>query len=185
MMQLLEWAPLVAFFAAYKLFDIYWATGALMVACTLLMLVHRARTGKFKTMHVVTVILALLLGGATILLHDKRFIQWKLTVLFGLTSLTFLGSTFIGEQPLARRMLESAFPEPLEVSAKAWRTLNYLWAGFFALVAAVNLYVAWNFSENFWVNFKFYGVPGTMMLFMLPQAFWLSNKIKPAAADPS
>ena len=184
-MQLLEWSPLIAFFATYRLFDIYWATGALMIACTALMLVHRAVTGKFKTMHVITVVLVLLLGSATILLHDKRFIQWKLTVLFGLTALAFLGSTFIGKRPLARSMLESAFPEPLDVSPRAWQTLNYLWAVFFALVAVANLYVAWNFSENFWVNFKVWGVSGMMVVFMLPQAFWLSNKIKPAATEPS
>jgi intracellular septation protein A len=58
-------------------------------------------------MHVITAVVVLVLGTATLLLHDKRFIQWKPTVLLGLTALAFLGSSVVGRQPLARRMLEA------------------------------------------------------------------------------
>lgn len=182
MMLLLELSPLAVFLATFYLLDIYWATGALMVACTLLMLVYRARTGKFKTMHVITVVVALILGTATLVFHDKRFIQWKPTVLMGLSAMAFLGSAFVGKQPLARRMLESVFDEPLAVSARAWQTLNLLWVGFFGLMAVANIYVARNLSEAVWVHFKTYGLMVAMVVFMFPQAFWLSSKIKPAAA---
>src|ERR1700749_1825572 len=101
MMQLLELSPLVVFFLAFKLLDIYWVTGALMLACILVMIVHRWRTGSFKTMHVITVAVLVVLGTATLLLHDKRFIQWKPTVLLALTAVAFLGSSAIGKQPLA------------------------------------------------------------------------------------
>jgi intracellular septation protein len=80
MTQLLEWAPLIVFFVAFKLLGLYWATGALMVICVIVMLVHRVRTGRFKPMHVITAGVALALGSATLLLHDKRFIEWKPTV---------------------------------------------------------------------------------------------------------
>ena len=109
MTQLLEWSPLIIFFVAFKLLGIYWATGALMITCVLLMVIHRLRTGSFKTMHVVTAAVVLVLGTATLLLHDKRFIQWKPTVLLGCASVAFLGSAVIGKQPLARRMLEGVF----------------------------------------------------------------------------
>jgi intracellular septation protein len=183
MAQLLEWSPLIVFFVAFKTLDIYWATAALMVGCVLVMLVHRARTGKFKTMHVVTAGVALALGSATLWLHDKRFIQWKPTVLLGVTAAVFLGSMLIGRQPLVRRLLESAFEEPLEVSARAWRTLNVLWAVWFAILAFANIYIARNFAENVWVNFKVFGITGATILFVIPQALWLSGKIKPAAAE--
>ncbi|MGH8335252.1 MAG: inner membrane-spanning protein YciB, partial [Gammaproteobacteria bacterium] len=101
MNQLLEWLPLIAFFVVYKLLGIYWATAVLMFFCVLQLLVHRLRTGKFKVMHIVIVTLALILGSATLALHDPRFIQWKPTALLALAAAAFLGSMFLGSQPLA------------------------------------------------------------------------------------
>jgi intracellular septation protein len=179
MSQLLEWSPLIVFFVTFEVRDIYWATGALMVACVLQLALHRLRAGSFKTMHVVTTCVVLVLGAATLLLHDQRFIQWKLTVLLGLTSVVFLGSMVIGKQPLVRRLLEAAFPEPLTVSARAWLTINFLWAAWFAAFAVLNLYVAKNFAVDLWVKFKVFGFPAATMLFMLPQVFWLAGKASP------
>jgi intracellular septation protein len=180
MAQLLEWSPLLVFFVAFKTLDLYWATGALMIACVVLMVVHRLRTGKFKTMHVVTACVVLALGTATLLLHDKRFIQWKPTVLLGLTSLAFLGSMLVGKQPLARRMLESVFEEPLQVSPRSWTAINALWAVWFAALALANIYIARNFAEGVWVNFKVFGISAATLVFVIPQALWLSGKIKQA-----
>jgi intracellular septation protein len=183
MLQLLEWSPLIIFYATYKLSDIYWATGALMISCTALMLIHRVRTGQFKPMHVITAVVALLLGTATLLLHDKRFIEWKPTVLLGISAAAFLGSMVFGSQPLARRLLESVFEEPLAVSERTWSRINLLWVAFLAALAMVNIYIAWNFSESIWVNFKFYGLPGAFFVFMFPQALWLGTKLKSAAVE--
>ena len=181
MTQLLEWSPLIVFFVTFEVKDIYWATAALMVACVLQLVIHRLRAGGFKTMHVVTTCVVLVLGTATLLLHDQRFIQWKLTVLLALTSAVFIGSMVIGKQPLVRRLLEAAFPEPLAVSARAWLTINLLWAAWFAAFAILNLYVAKNFAVGLWVKFKVFGFPAATMLFMLPQVFWLAGKASPQA----
>ena len=108
MNQLLEWSPLIVFFVIFKLYGIYWATASLMVTSIALMSAHKLRTGSYKTMHLVTAGVVLVLGTATLLLHDKRFIQWKPTVLLGLAAIAFLGSLFVGRKPLARRMLEGA-----------------------------------------------------------------------------
>ncbi len=180
MNQLLEWSPLIAFFVAFKLLGIYWATAALMIACILLLAVHRLRTGKYKTLHVVTTAVVLILGTATLLLHDKRFIQWKPTVLLALTSAAFLGSSVIGKQPLARRMLEGVFPEPLSVPARTWQAINGIWVAWFALLAVLNIYIARNFPENVWVNFKVFGITIAMMLFMVPQVLWLNGRTRTA-----
>ena len=177
MTQLLEWSPLIVFFVTFEVRDIYWATAALMIACVLQLLIHRIRAGSFKTMHVITTCVVLVLGTATLLLHDQRFIQWKLTVLLGLTSAVFLGSLFIGKQPLVRRMLEAAFSEPLAVSARSWQIINLLWAAWFAAFAILNLYVAKNFALSLWVKFKVFGFPAATMVFMLPQVFWLAGKV--------
>jgi intracellular septation protein len=180
MNQLLEWLPLLVFFLGFKFLGIYWATAALMVACVLQLVIHRLRSGRFKTMHIITVSVVLVLGSATLLLHDRRFIQWKPTVLMALASLAFLGSMFVGKQPLARRMLEAVFNEPLQISAGAWLLINSLWVAWFALLAVANIYVAWNFAESVWVNFKVFGITVAMLLFMVPQVFWLSSKTKTA-----
>src|ERR1700730_10056230 len=113
MNQLLEWSPLVIFFVVFKLYGIYWATASLMVTCVGLMIVHRLRTGRFKAMPVATSCVVLVLVAPTLLLHDKRFIQWKPTVLLGAAALAFLGSTVIGRRPLARGLLEGGFSETL------------------------------------------------------------------------
>lgn len=182
MNQLLEWSPLIVFFAVFQLLGIYWATGALMAVYTLVLLVHRARTGRFKPLHLLTGAVLLVLGTATLLFHDKRFIQWKPTVLLALTAAAFLGSSVLGRRPLARRMLESVFEEPLDLSAQAWMALNLAWVAWFALLAAANLYVAERFSEGTWVKFKVFGISAATIVFMIPQILWLHGRIKPAPA---
>jgi intracellular septation protein len=189
MNQLLELSPLIIFLVAFETLGIYWATGALMAACVLLLVIHRVRTGKFKTMHVITAAVVVSLGSATLLLHDVRFIQWKPTVLLGLTAVAFLGSMVIGKQPLVRRMFEGVFPEPLEVAAHTWMVINCLWVIWFAALAALNIYVARHFAESTWVHFKVYAITPATMVFMIPQVLWLSGKLKadsntpPAAVD--
>jgi intracellular septation protein len=181
MTQLLELSPLILFLIAYKLWGIYAATGTLMAACVAVLIVHRVRTGKFKTMHLVTAGVVVGLGSLTLLLHDARFIQWKPTVLMGLAAGAFLVSMVVGKQPLVRRMFEGVFPEPLEVSVRAWMVINALWVLWFGLLAVLNIYIAHNFAESTWVNFKVYGITPATMLFMIPQVLWLSGKTKPAA----
>lgn len=182
MNQVLEWSPLIVFFVGFKLLGLYWATGALMVVCVAVMFVHRFRAGSFKVMHVVTASVALLLGGATFLFHDTRFIQWKPTVLLGFAAAAFLGSSVVGSQPLARRLLESAFNEKLNLPSRQWMLINAAWAAWFALLAVANLYVARNFEAGVWVNFKVFGISIAMMLFMIPQVIWLNGKTPDAAA---
>ena len=181
---LIELSPLIVFFVGFKLLGIYWATAAFMIACLLQLVVHRLRTGEFKTMHVITTVVAVGLGSATLLLHDSRFIQWKPTVLLGLTAIVFLGSALFGPQPLARRMFENVFDEPLVIGARTWLLINSLWAAWFAVLACANIYIAQNFAEGVWVKFKVFGITAAMLVFMLPQVFWLSTKTKAAQSDP-
>jgi len=185
MNQLLEWSPLIVFFIVFKLYGIYWATASLMVTTVALMSSHKLRTGRYKKMHIVTVVVVLILGTATLILHDKRFIQWKPTILMGFAAIAFFVSTFIGARPLARRMMESVFTEPVELSRKAWAALNLAWAGYCALLAVANIYIAQNFSEDFWVNFKVWGMTVALLVFMIPQVLWLNSKTRPAPSEGS
>jgi intracellular septation protein len=183
MNQLLEWSPLIVFFVIFQLFGIYWATAALMLVCTVVMFAHRMRAGQFKPMHVITVAVVLVLGTATLLLHDRRFIQWKPTVLLALTAAAFLGSSFIGPRPLARRMLEGVFNEPLEISPRTWTLINLAWVAWFSVLAVANIYVAQNYPEGVWVKFKVFGITAAMLVFMIPQVIWLNGKVKTVQSD--
>jgi intracellular septation protein len=176
MSHLLEWLPLIAFFVTFKLAGIYPATAVLMAACVIQLVGHRLRTGKFKDIHVAVTAAALALGAATLLLHDKRFIQLKPTVIFWGMALAFLGSLWIGRRPLAQRMLEGAVDIPLTLSPSAWTRLNLLWVLWFAALGGLNLYIAAHFSESVWVNFKVFGISAAMLVFMLPQVFWLYSR---------
>jgi intracellular septation protein len=184
MNQLLEWSPLIVFFVIFKVYGIYWATASLMVTSVALMSTHKLRTGRYKKMHVVTVVVVLILGSATLLLHDKRFIQWKPTVLLGFAAIAFLVSTFVGRRPLARRMLESVFSEPLDLSRRGWAVINLAWTAWFAVLAAANIYIARNFAESTWVNFKVFGITVAMLVFMVPQVIWLNGKTRPLPSGP-
>jgi intracellular septation protein len=160
---------------------LYWATGVLMAASMALLFAWRWRTGQFKDLHIITAVLVMVLGSATLLLHDKRFIQWKPTVLYGLLAAALLVSTVAGRRPWIQRLFESVMPETIGLSPRAWRLLTVLWAGWFALTAATNLYVVRNFSENVWVHFHTYGISIATMIFMVPQIFWISSKAAPDA----
>ncbi len=181
MNTLLEWLPLAIFFAVFKAFGIYPATAALMVACVVLLLAHRWRTGKVKPMHAFTAATALVLGASTLAFHDERFIEWKPTVLLGIAAIAFLASARFAREPLARRLLQSAFTEELSVEPHVWRRINGLWVAWFALLAAANLYVAGHYPDAVWVNFKVFGLSIAMFLFLIPQVLWLASRAKPAA----
>lgn len=184
MQQLIDFLPLIAFFASFKLGGIYVATAILIAATAAQIGVHWIRTRTIKTMHWVPALLVLVLGSATLLLKDAHFIQWKPTVLMWLTSAAFLVSHFIGAKPLSRRFLESTLAEHLApVSERTWKRINLTWVVFLATLGALNLYVAQQFSMDTWVNFKVFGISILLLLFVLPQAFWLAVKETPAAGS--
>ena len=161
-MQLVEFLPILVFVAVYYAFDIFYATAALMIAVTAqvvaLWLMKRPISGQTK----VTFWLSLVFGGLTLLLHDKTFIQWKPTVLNWAMAAALLGSHF-ASRTLPERMLGNQLTLP----AAVWSRLNLGWAFGFFVAGALNLYVARNYSEAFWVNYKLIGGFGITLLYMV------------------
>jgi len=186
MQALLEFAPLVAFFVAYRLWGLYTATAVLMGGMAILLIVDYLRLRRIPRMHFLSAVLVFLFGSATLLLHDVRFIQWKPTAFFWLASLAFLGSQWIGKQTLTERMLSAALGnEEIRVADSTWKHLNLLWVAFYALLGAVNLLVAFNLSEHVWVMFKFVGLPIVNLLFVGTQVAWLVRRYSAASREPS
>jgi len=115
------------------------------------------------------------LGGATLLLHNRLFIQWKPTVLFWLVSVAFIASFWIGERTLTQRFLEPALAGRLAVSPQQWRRVNGASAVFYALLGVLNLAVAYSASERTWVYFKLFGLAVLTFAFVALQMLWLSR----------
>jgi intracellular septation protein len=165
MNPILEFFPIVLFFIAYKFYDIYVATGVVIVATILQVAYSWYKTRKVSTMQLITLGLILVMGGATIILQNEQFIKWKLSIIEWLFGLVFLGSQFIGKKTVIERMLSANLTLPDFL----WRRLNTLWACFFLCIGFINVYVMYHYSTDDWVTFKTFVVPGLMVVFLLGQ----------------
>jgi len=169
MKQLFEFFPIVLFFIAYKLYDIYIATAVVMVATVIQVIYTWFRYRKVESMQWITLGLVVVMGGATLYLQNDLFIKWKLSIIEWLFGVAFLGSQFIGNQTFVERMMSKSLTLPDVI----WKRLNFIWGGFFISVGFINLYVMYNFSTDDWVAFKTFGVPALMVLFIVFQMFFL------------
>lgn len=173
--------PIILFFVAYKFFGIFTAT-AVAIGATFAQIGwvwHRHR--KVDNMLWVSLGLIVVFGGATLLFRDPTFIKWKPTILYGLFAAILLGGDLLfGKNPI-KLMMQKQITLPEIV----WKKLNLSWAVFFLSMALVNLYVAYNYSEDTWVNFKLFGILGMMVVFVLMQGVMLAKYIdeKPEAAN--
>jgi intracellular septation protein len=154
MQALLELAPLLAFFIAYYFGGIYVATGVLMAGMAALLVVDYLLHRKISPMHALSAVLVFGLGAATLLLHNKHFIQLKPTALFWLAGLAFLGSFWVGKQTLTEKVFSAALQGQVQVPTALWRRMNALWVVFYAALGAANLLIANYASEQTWVYSK-------------------------------
>lgn len=174
MKLLLDFLPVIIFFAVYKFSgDIILATAILIPATLLQMAYTWIKTHRIEKMQLVTLGLVVVLGGATILLDDKAFIQWKPTVVNWLFALAFFGSHFIGSKTIVQRMMDTS----LELPTQIWRQLNIGWTLFFVVMGVLNLVVVYNLSEEAWVNFKLFGMLGCTLIFVIAQGVYISRHL--------
>jgi intracellular septation protein len=182
MQALIDLAPLAAFFIAYKLGGIYVATAVLMLSMLALLLTDWLRLKRLPPMHLLSAVLVLLLGSATLILRDPRFLKWKPTIFLWLVALASLASPWVGRTPLAQRLLAPMVSSADTVPRSLWLRLNWLWVAFFGLLGALNLWVATRASESTWVYFKVIGLTAAFVLFALAQALWLAARTEAVAA---
>jgi intracellular septation protein len=178
MQLLVDYIPLVVFILAYFYQDIFFATGMLMVAMPVVLVLQWLMTKKINKIYAASTVLVLVLGGATLAFKNPTFLYWKPTVLNWLIAIVFLGSQWIGDKTVVQRMLENA----AELSADQWVRLNQIWVVFFSIVGGINIYVAYNFSEAFWVKFKLFGMLGLTLIFVIIQSVWLTLATQKNAA---
>jgi intracellular septation protein len=174
MKSLIDMLPALLFLAALFLADIYTATAVLMAALVVLAGGYWWHLGKPHKMHTLSAAVVLVLGGATLLIHDSSFVKYKTTVVNGVIALVFLGSHVIGDKVLLQRIPQQAVVMPDAI----WRRINVAWAFFFGGVAVLNLYVMQNFDDRTWGLFKTVGVSALMFVFMLCHLPFLARYIQ-------
>jgi len=163
--------PVILFFAAFKAFDIYIATGVVIAATMAQIGWVWHRHGKVDTMLWVSLALVVVFGGATLILHDETFIKWKPTILY----LLFAGTLFGSAQFFGKNLIRAMLGEQVQLPEPLWVRLNYAWVGFFAVMGVLNLWVAFNFSTDTWVSFKLFGGMGLMIVFIVLQGVVLAR----------
>lgn len=188
--------PVIIFFIAYKLGDanpeatrdllqsvglpqppdasekpgIYLATLVAIIASVAQILWVKWRGHTVETMLWVSLGIIVMFGGATLWLHDESFIKWKPTVLYWIFAASIFGAALF-----RRNLIRSLMNAQLELPEVAWSRLNLSWGGFFAMMGLVNLWVAFNYSTDAWVNFKLFGSMGLMLVFVIAQGMMLSK----------
>jgi intracellular septation protein len=159
----IDLGPLLAFFAAYMMAGIYWATGVLMVAMLVSLVAARVVLGRISPALLATTVLVEVFGAMTLWLHDPSFIKMKPTIVNLVFAVVLLGGLYMG-----RPLLKMLLGEALRLTDEGWRRLTVRWALFFVALAGLNEIVWRFFSEGVWASFKVFGIlPLTMLFFAL------------------
>jgi intracellular septation protein len=174
MKLLIDFFPILLFFIVFKTMGIYAATAVAIVATVAQIAWLRWRNGRVEPMQWLSLGVIVVFGGATLVAQDETFIKWKPTVLYWVMG----GGLLIAEYLFKRNGIRALMGTQLELPDTAWRQLLHAWAGFFALMGVINLWVAYHFDTDTWVNFKLFGGLGLMVLFVLGQALYLSKYMK-------
>ncbi len=165
--------PVIVFFAAFKIYGIYVATAVAIAATFMQIAWVWFRHRKVDTMLWVSLGVIVVFGGATLLLQNETFIKWKPTVLYWL----FAAALLISDVAFGKNLIKAMMAKQIALPDAVWRTLHLSWVGFFAFMGVLNLYVAFNFSTDDWVNFKLFGGMGLMVAFIVLQAFMLGKYV--------
>jgi intracellular septation protein len=166
--------PVVLFFIAFKLAGIYVATAVAIVATFVQVGWLKLRGKRVDAMLWASLGIIAVFGGATLLLQDEMFIKWKPTVLYWLLGGVLAAAALVFRRNLIRLMLS----EQVQLPEPVWTRLNWSWIAIFAFMGGLNLYVAYNYSTDLWVNFKLFGGMGLMLLFVVAQALVLAKYVE-------
>ena len=180
MKLLFDLFPVVLFFVAYKAANIYVATAVAIVASIGQIGWLLARRKRVEGMQWASLAIIVLFGGMTLLLQDETFIKWKPTVLYWLMG----GALLVGQLILKKNFIKTLMGAQITLPDTIWARLNWGWTGFFTTMGAINLWVAYTFDTDTWVNFKLFGSLGLMVVFIIAQALYLSRYVEEDASAP-
>ena len=171
MKLLLDFFPILLFFGAFKIWGIFVATTVAIVATLIQLAWMRYSTGRTEPMQWLSLGVIVVFGGATLIAQDETFIKWKPTVLYWAMG----GALLVGQVFFRRNWLQSLMKSQMALPDHAWRVMLWSWCGFFAVMGVLNIWVAYHFDTDTWVNFKLFGGMGLMLVFVLAQAMYLGR----------
>ncbi|PCI73295.1 MAG: hypothetical protein COB38_00940 [Gammaproteobacteria bacterium] len=170
MKLLLDFFPIAIFVGIYSWSSdphpMYPAVQALMIATVIQNIATRLITGKFEKLHLWTLVITLIFGTMTLVFRDPAFIFWKASILVWATSLVFVYRQFVLKKILLKELFSKAIDEEMEVPESIWKSLNILWSSAYFLFGFLNIYIAYEYSEAFWVKFKLFGLMGLNLILL-------------------
>ncbi len=178
MNMIFEFFPLLLFLGTLLLKDIYAAVVVLMITMPIGLAIKSLRSGSIDKMYLWSTVFALAFGGLTLYFRNPYFTYWKPTAFYWAVGFAFLLSTWVGEKPLAQRFFGLVEGMNLEkITPPQWKKLNLVWVLFFIVAGLLNIYVAYNYSENTWATFKVFGLMAFTFVFIAAQTFWIAGII--------
>jgi intracellular septation protein len=174
-----DFIPVLLFFLAFKFYGIYVATIVGIVSTALQVAMTTLWKRKVDKKQLITLFVFVLFGGMTLYFHDPIFVKWKPSIIFWIFGLVLLASHVVGQKVIVQRLMENML-DGKQLPTIVWKKMNFAWALFFILLGSVNIYIAYHFSTETWVNFKFYGILGALFVFSFFQAICLSRYLTEA-----
>ena len=145
-----------------------------MVAMPIGLVIKSVAKKKLDKVYLGSTVFLLVMGGATLVYRNPLFLYWKPTVFYWVMSVVFLASHWVGDKTIAQRL----FGKVGDMPRNKWQVLNLAWAVFFVIIGVLNIYVAYNFSEAFWVKFKVFGLTALTLVFAIMQAVWMTKAMR-------
>ena len=171
---LFDLLPVILFFVAFELADIYWATGV-AIATSIVQIGWLKLSGKpVDRMQWAGLAIIVVFGGMTLIFHDETFIKWKPTVLYG----AFAAALLISQFALGRNLIESMMGKQIKLAAPIWTRLSVAWALFFVFLGVLNIFIAYHYPTDIWVKFKLFGSFGLTLAFVVLQAIYLGRHVQ-------
>jgi intracellular septation protein len=171
MNALIDFIPVLLFFIAYKLTNVFVATAVTMASSALLLLWAWLKKHPISNNQWITFAMIILLGLATLWFHDDQYIKWKPTAVYWLLAMACLFTQVFSKKVLVQRLMGQHMTLPHAI----WKKLNMSWVGFFGFMGALNVYVFSHYDTNAWVNFKLFGALGLTFVFIMAQAIWINK----------
>lgn len=178
MQAALDFFSVFLFFIVFQVYGIYVATTIGIITSALQAIVYRLIKKKWDHKQTITFVIFAVFGGMTLYFHNPIFVKWKPTIIFWIFAIIISFSHFFTKKPIMQRLLEPAFDKHQPTAHHIWYRINLAWIFFFILLGSINLYIAYQYSNSVWVNFKFYGILGAVFAFSLLQSLYLAKNMQ-------
>jgi intracellular septation protein len=166
--------PAIVFFTVYKIYDIFYATAALIIVTIAQVIWEYIKHRKIAKAQILVAVLVTVFGGATLYFHNADFIKWKVSIINWTLGFGLLITTYTMKETPMEKLLKDS----VDLAHNQWRILNSMWGGYFVILGTLNLFVAYFFSIDVWMNFKLFGMLGITIAFLILQTICLSKHIK-------